>query len=180
MKSTVLVWFRHDLRLDDNPALYEAAQSGARIIPVFIWSPDEEGKWTPGSATRFWLHHALQSLQSEIEQRESRLILRQGPALQTLMDLLKETGADSLFWNRRYEPDIIKRDKEIKQALQNRNINARSFNSHLLFEPHQINNKRGSPFKVYTPFWRHYQTLDVPLPLDSSDIKYQSPQRWPK
>ena len=59
-EQTIIVWFRSDLRIEDNPALFEATREG-RIIPVFIWSPEEEDM-SPGAATRWWLHHSLKSL----------------------------------------------------------------------------------------------------------------------
>src|SRR5262245_54072994 len=62
-KSPTLVWFRLDLRLADNPALLAAVDRGCPIIPVFIWSPDEEKPWPPGAASRWWLHQSLASLQ---------------------------------------------------------------------------------------------------------------------
>ena len=54
--TTTLLWLRHDLRLDDNPALAAAAARGA-VVPVFLWAPEEETPWEPGAASRWWLHH---------------------------------------------------------------------------------------------------------------------------
>ena len=78
--SPAIVWFRRDLRLADNPALDHAVRSHAEVIPVFVWAPDEESPWTPGGASRWWLHHSLQALASQLAARGSRLILRQGPS----------------------------------------------------------------------------------------------------
>src|ERR1700742_710914 len=102
-----LVWFRIDLRLADNPALQAAVEHGGPIIPVFIYAPDEETPWQPGGASKWWLHKSLEKLQSSLHGIGSRLILRQGPSLETLLLLIKEIGADAVFWNRRYEPAII-------------------------------------------------------------------------
>ncbi|RME70756.1 MAG: deoxyribodipyrimidine photo-lyase, partial [Verrucomicrobia bacterium] len=52
--SPTLVWFRQDLRLTDNPALAFALGRRAAVIPVYIWSPQEEGEWVPGAASRWW------------------------------------------------------------------------------------------------------------------------------
>ena len=82
--SIALVWFRRDLRLADNPALHAAIESGARVIPVFIWSPDEESPWAPGAASRWWLHHSLIALSDDLRERDSRLIIRQGAGRNTL------------------------------------------------------------------------------------------------
>jgi deoxyribodipyrimidine photo-lyase len=77
--APTLVWFRLDLRLTDNPALLAAVDRGKPVIPVFIWSPDDEKPWPPGAASRWWLHQSLASLQAALAKHGSRLILRSGP-----------------------------------------------------------------------------------------------------
>lgn len=180
MSSPVIVWFRLDLRTNDNPALDAARKTGAPVIPVYIRAPEEEGDWRPGAASRFWLHHALTSLAQDLEILDSRLILLQGPTLENLRALIKNTGAGSVFWNRCYEPLVIKRDSRIKQALREAGMEVSSFNAGLLFEPHEISNRQGKPFKVYTPFWKYYQTLEVCPPLRDTRAKLRKPDQWPK
>jgi deoxyribodipyrimidine photolyase len=97
-----LVWFRHDLRVADNPALEAAVTRGGCVIPVYIWSPEEEGEWAPGAASRWWLYQSLAALSVNLQQRCSRLVLRHGPSLATLHALIRETGTQSVFWNRHY------------------------------------------------------------------------------
>ena len=96
-----LVWFRLDLRLADNPALAAAIQRGGAVVPVFIHAPDEEAPWSPGGASNWWLHQSLKSLDASLRERGSQLILRRGPTRETLQALVHETGATSVFWNRR-------------------------------------------------------------------------------
>ena len=154
MKASVsIVWFRLDLRLTDNPALSAAVQRGA-IVPVFIWAPDEEGKWPPGAASRWWLHQSLVSLDAQLRQCGSRLTICCGPSLDALRALIQETRADAVFWNRRYEPALIARDTTVKQALLADGLRVESFNSALLFEPWEIKNQSGAPYRVFTPFWK--------------------------
>ena len=88
-----LVWFRQDLRIQDNPALVAAAKRGAPAIPVFIWAPEEEGRWAPGAASRWWLHQVLASLDAELRGYGSRPVIRRGPSLTALKALVQETGA---------------------------------------------------------------------------------------
>ena len=93
-------------------------------------------------------------------------MIRRGPALETLRALAKETGADAVFWNRRYEPAIIARDAKVKEALRGEGVAVESFNAALLHEPWTIQNKSGKPFQVFTPFWRHCLAQpDPPEPL---------------
>ncbi len=153
MAATTIVWFRHDLRLDDNPALIAAAKRGA-VVPVFIWSPEEEAPWEPGAASRWWLHHSLVAVAASLEKAGSPLLIRRGPALATLRKLASETGATHVAWNRRYEPAVVKRDTAVKKALSNDGLSVESFNGGLLYEPMNVATKEGRPYQVFTPFWR--------------------------
>jgi len=179
-EPTTLVWFRHDLRLADNPALNAAIESGNAIVPVFIFACEAEGNWPPGAASRWWLHHSLHSLQRDLEQLGSRLIIRQGESFQQLELLLKETGADSVHWNRRYEPAIVERDQDIKAILNNRGIKVESHNASLLFEPWQIETQNGTPYRVFTPFWKSCLAADrINKPIKKPD-KLEVPRDWPE
>ena len=158
-----IIWFRYDLRLHDQDALAYAIEQGHEIIPVFIWAPEEESPWEPGGASKWWLHHALADLDTQLREYGSRLIIRSGQSTQAeLQKLIDETGAKSIFWNRRYEPAGIERDSKTKSALKEQNLNAQSFNATLLYDPTKIKNKSGTPFKVFTPFWKHLRTVDLP------------------
>src|SRR5690349_1142242 len=100
MHEPSLVWLRLDLRLADNPALNAAAKRGGPVVPVFIWSLEEEAPWQPGRAARWWLHQSLRSLDARLREAGSRLVIRRGPALESLHALIQETGARAVFWNR--------------------------------------------------------------------------------
>lgn len=152
-------WFRLDLRLQDNPALKAALERPGGVIPLYIYSPEEEAPWGPGGASAWWLHHALVDLQAELKAKGLHLIIREGSAQSVLEALAEETGAHTVTWSRRYEPHIVARDSQIKTALKDKGIEALSFNSALLFEPHTLKNKAGGPFQVFTPFWKHCQGL---------------------
>lgn len=178
--APVIVWFRQDLRLADNPALTAACESGQPVIPVYILDDESAGDWKPGGASRWWLHHSLSSLDADLKALESRLILLRGDALNALLDLVAETGASAVCWNRCYEPLIRDRDTEIKAALCEASVDAQSFNGSLLAEPWTIQNKQGEPFKVFSPFWRALQAqldLDDPCPRPS---RLTAPAQWPE
>ena len=161
---STIVWFRQDLRVADNPALHAAWKRGGLVIPVFIWSPDEEGGWSPGGASKWWLHQSLRSLEADLASLGSRLVIRRGASLLELTKLARETGSKAIYWNRRYEPAIIERDKLIKAALPTEGIEAESFNGGLLFEPWTIANKSAKPFQVFTPFWKTCLAQPEPTP----------------
>ena len=161
MTSTTILWLRHDLRLDDNPAFAAAATRGA-VVPVFIWAPEEEAPWGPGAASRWWLHQSLEKLTAAFAKAGAPLVIRRGPSLAALEALAKETGATHVVWNRRYEPAVIKRDTAIKKALAAKGLEVESFNGALLYEPMHVATKEGRPYQVFTPFWRSLLARDEP------------------
>jgi deoxyribodipyrimidine photo-lyase len=156
-----LVWFRHDLRLDDNPALAAAAARG-RVVPVFICAPEEEAPWEPGAASRWWLHQSLEKLAAALAKAGTPLVIRRGPSLAALEELAREYAATHVAWNRRYEPAVVNRDTAIKQALTAAGLAAESFNGGLLFEPVHVATKEGRPYQVFTPFWRALLAREEP------------------
>ena len=86
-KSPIIVWFRKDLRLRDNPTLASARTAGADILPVFIWNEEEGGQWSPGAASRWWLHQSLKDLDQSIVSHGGKLILRKGSAEKILPEI---------------------------------------------------------------------------------------------
>ncbi len=175
---TSIVWFRQDLRLKDNPALAAAAGKGA-VVPVFIWAPEEEGGWPPGGASRWWLHQSLKSLDAGLRKSGSRLLILKGKSLPALEKLARDTRAENVFWNRRYEPAAIGRDTAAKKALTENGLRAESFNSALLFEPWQLQTGSKTPYQVFTAFWNASQAKpspEEPLPAPS---KIPAPAQWP-
>jgi len=165
--SLAIVWFRRDLRLSDNPALSAAVHAHRQILPVYI-AEEQGAAWAPGAASDWWLHHALADLSSALG---GRLLIRRGPALETLQALLADTGAEAVYWNRCYEPEAIERDTRIKQALRADGVRVDSHNAALLFEPWTVKNRQGLPFRVFTPFWKHLLSLGLPSrPLPPPDL----------
>jgi deoxyribodipyrimidine photo-lyase len=175
-----LLWFRQDLRLQDNPALLAAVARGAAVIPVYILDDAGEGRWVAGGAARWWLHHSLGALDAALRERGSRLIVARGDASEVLRELVRSTGAGALFWNRRYEPAVMARDAKLKAEFAAAGLEVKSSNAALLHEPHTIANKQGKPFQVFTPFWRHCLTLPTSPPVKSGAVALPAPDRWPR
>ena len=156
--SVALIWFRHDLRLQDNPALQAAIDAGHEPVPVYVHAPSEEGAWAPGAASNAWLHRSLAALDADLRGRGSLLVIRAGPSATTLQQLVQETGAEAVYWNRKYEPATQLRDAAIKRQLRESGIAAESHNGSLLFEPWELATQQGGPYKVFTPYWRNALT----------------------
>jgi deoxyribodipyrimidine photo-lyase len=150
----VLVLFRHDLRIADNRALSAAAATGKPVVPVFIFDETSAGVRPMGAARRWWLHHSVAALMSELKVLGCLLILRRGPCSDIVRQLRAETGADMVLWNRRYAPAEIVVDRDLTAALLEQGIAAESFEGHLLHEPSRLMTSAGGSYQVFTPFWR--------------------------
>lgn len=149
---TALVWFRQDLRLTDNPALYHASQESDNIILLYVL--DESTPWPIGKAQRWWLHHSLHELKKQLKKDNITLTLKRGDAHHIILATCEQHHVSFMYWNRCYEPFSIERDTNIKNDLKSKGINVHSYNGSLLHEPWDILNKQGTYFKVFTPFWK--------------------------
>jgi deoxyribodipyrimidine photo-lyase len=149
-RTLSLVWFRQDLRVSDNPALRAAAATGS-VLPVYILDDVNSGDWAMGAASRAWLHHSLQSLDRSLG---GRLKFFAGDAADVISSLMEKLPIGAVYWNRCYEPWRSRRDKQIKAALAGGGIEVESFNASLLWEPWQVTKPDGSPYRVFTPFYR--------------------------
>jgi len=149
-KNIIIHWFRQDLRLCDNPSLFEAAKQGV-VLPIYILDDDNPGLYQMGGASRWWLYRSLQELNRSLN---GNLVIHNGDPKKILLNLVSENKIKSVFWNRCYEPWRIRRDKEIKKLLEAQNIKTKSFNGSLLWEPWDALKKDGAPYKVFTPYYR--------------------------
>jgi len=153
--TKTIVWFRKDLRLQDNPTLEFALANKKEVIPVFIWDEEEGGRWSPGAASRWWLHQSLKSLADSIEKSGGRLLFEKGKPADALPRLAKENGANEVLYSRVYDPGGLATQEAVEEALDRSGIGTETFNASLLNEPWEIKNSSGKPFQVFTPFWRN-------------------------
>jgi len=166
MADVAIVWFRQDLRLADHPALHQALETGAQIVPLYIHQPDEAAPWSPGAASRWWLHHSLASLARSLEQSGNQLIVRHGNSLDVINDIINETGARSIYAHELYEPSLRQRDDQITAALDQCGVSFTRLNGNLLSPPDSISTKEGGPYRVFTPYWKRFlKTWHTPEPL---------------
>ena len=151
-----LFWFRDDLRLADNPGLTAACANGRPLVLLYVLDEQSRETRAPGAATRWWLDKSLRALAERIAAKGGRLVLRRGSAEQVIAEVVQETGAEAVYWNRRYGP-ARKLDERIKATLKAAGIEVESFNGSLLAEPFAIKTGSGGDFKVFTPFWKALQ-----------------------
>ncbi len=154
MKQPIIYWFRQDLRIDDLPGLAAAAATGQPLLACFVLDDVAPGEHAPGGASRWWLQHSLAALALALEALGGRLVLRRGPARAMLVALARETEAAAVYCSRQYEPWAVADEQALHDALEGDGIDFRRYPGTLLFEPEQVATRGGTPFRVFTPFWR--------------------------
>jgi deoxyribodipyrimidine photo-lyase len=152
MTEPTLVWFRRDLRLTDQAALAAAVAGKAPIIPVFILDDAAGGAWKAGGASRWWLHHSLESLDADLRKRGSGLVLRRGESAATILALAKETGARAIHTGIMPEPWERAADDAVAAALSGGTCAFHRHPTALMHDPEAVTTQAGKPFSVFTPF----------------------------
>ena len=170
----VILWFRQDLRLADNPALVHAVETGRPVLPVFILDRNPALRPT-GAASLWWLDKSLRALDASLRDRGSRLILRRGDSEAELRRLIDETGSDAVFMNRLFEPDAFARDADIAHGLEAEGVTCKGWNGTLLARPGSVLNGSGQPYKVFTPFHRALMAAAVPPPATAAPSRLTTP-----
>ncbi len=175
MDTPLVVWFRRDLRLDDNPMLFAAAASGRPVLPVFIADPLV---MRIGAAPRWRWGLAVEAFSRRLAGLQQRLILRSGDAAEVLTTLARETGAREVWWSRLYDKDARARDLKVETALQKHGLKIKTFPGHVLAEPWEVMTQAGDYFRVYTPFWRALSAREWPSPTPAPKA-LRPPAQWP-
>ena len=161
--SPIIVWFRQDLRMWDNPALYHAILSKQPILPIYIMEDESvQNPWPMGSAQKWWLHHSLLSLKQSLSEKGLTLTIFKGNPVDLIPFIIQKTQSTELYYNRCYEPFLLQQEAELVSCLSytSDNPEIKAFKANLLLEPWEMKNSQGSYFKVFTPFWRRvYQYL---------------------
>jgi deoxyribodipyrimidine photo-lyase len=147
MTKRIIHIFKNDLRLSDNPSLTEASKAG-HIIPIYI--VDETDLHTD-SAQNWWLQKSLEKLKKSLD---NNLYFFKGNYKDIITSIISENDIQGVYWNRSYDPYSIQRDKDLKLYLEENNIEVKTFNSLLLWEPWQVAKPDGSPYRVFSPFYR--------------------------
>ena len=122
----------------------------------------------------------LRTLAADLEKRGSTLILRRGEAAKILRELVENAGAKAVVWNRLYDPGLVDRDTDLKKALGEGGIEAKSCNAALLTEPWVLRTKAGEPYKVFTPFWKALRAEVGDFALGRAPATLAAPPHWPK
>jgi deoxyribodipyrimidine photo-lyase len=162
--KVAVVWFRRDLRLTDHEPLTQALASFEKIVPLFVLSEDEDdrGMWAAGGCSRWWLHHSLRELGERLAALGAPLVLRRGRAASEVMEVVRAVGARAVFFTRLTEPAERREETSLTAALAAAGVQSIGFGGELLFDPEKTLKGDGTPFRVFTPLWKHMQTLPEP------------------
>lgn len=174
-ETPLILWFRRDLRLGDQPMLAEAVATGRPLLPVFILDPETEAI---GAAAKWRLGLGLGAFAAALAGIGLQLTLRRGTALEVLTALVTETGAGGVWWSRLYDPEAVARDTGVKAALKTHGIEARSFAGHLMHEPWMVATGQGGFYKVFTPYWRAVRDRVVNAAA-AAPVRAVAPGVWP-
>lgn len=173
MYKRTLHIFRRDLRLEDNTALMRALENSLEVLPCFIFD-DRQLKTNPyhsENAVAFMLG-SLKSLDQALRKRGGRLFYFQGQPSEVVSRLIKEYEIQAVFLNGDYTPFSQKRDLEISKVCAEQGAELRAFEDVLLNPPRKVLKKDGSPYRVFTPFWKFSRTIPVKVPQENSFENY--------
>ena len=166
---TTLVWLRDDLRLEDNPALHAAADEAGGVVALYVLDEVSEHVRPLGGAAKWWLHHSLMSLAQGLQHLGVQLVLRRGASEDIVPEVARESGATRVLWNRRYGPARA-HDAVIKANLREAGLAAHSHIGDVLFEPWTVATGQGTPYRVFSAFWRACLSGQAPAePLPAPD-----------
>nr|WP_309685011.1 deoxyribodipyrimidine photo-lyase [Armatimonas sp.] len=164
--QTALVWFRRTLRLDDNNSLLTALADSASVIPVFVLDPMILSHPDTGARRVAFLYNGLRALDAALRERGSYLVLRHGNPTEELGRLAEESGATALYYSQEYEPAGRARDARVCTALR---LESNACLDHLLSEPESVKTKTGTPYTVFTPYFRVWQEQAFAVPRSTPE-----------
>ena len=175
-KPPVILWFRRDLRLADQPMLAEAVALGHPVLPLFVLDSETEAV---GAAPKWRLGLSLADFGRRLEGIGSRLILRRGAAVEVIGQLIAQTSAVGVLWSRSHDPATKARDTAVKAMVKARGGFARSIPGFLLHDPIEVVTGQGGYYRVYTPFWNAVRDRPVAAPLPAP-VSLPAPDVWPQ
>ena len=161
MKSTGIFWIREDFRIDNNPALSFATNNHENVIALYIYNNNEFDN--KREAQKWWLFKSLESIKTELSKFKINLEILKGDELDIFSKLKKKDNV-YIYWNKIYEPDVISKGKKIRDLFIKNEIEYKYFKGNILNEFQEVTKNDGTPFKVFTPFWRTAEQIYLNQP----------------
>ncbi|WP_347174470.1 cryptochrome/photolyase family protein [Polaribacter uvawellassae] len=147
-----IFWFRRDLRLEDNVALYKATLEKEPVLPIFIFDTEIIDSLPKDDARITFIYNTLKNIDEELKKINSSLLIKIGKPIEVWKALVFEYQFDKVFYNKDYEPYAIARDLEVTQFLKSKNIEVLSYKDQVVFEESEVVKTDGLPYTVFTPY----------------------------
>jgi len=158
-KSVAIHWFRRDLRLHDNNALYHALQGDNPVLPIFIFDSNILDKLENKKDARVqFIYESLSNIQQQIRKFNSSVLIKIGNPVECWKNILIEYDVKAVYTNHDYEPYALQRDQEIESLLNSNNIPFITFKDQVIFEKSEVVKDDGKPYTVYTPYSRKWRS----------------------
>ena len=152
----VIFWFRRDLRLDDNHALFKALKSGYDVLPIFIFDSNITNKLNQNDHRLNYINNVLDGLNKRLSENKKKIYIYKGDPIEIISKLIIKLKIKEIYLNKDYEPYARDRDDKIEKLCVANNVSYNSFKDHVIFEEDQIVKKDGTPYVVYTPYSRKW------------------------
>ena len=152
----VIFWFRRDLRLDDNHALFKALKSGYDVLPIFIFDSNITIKLNQNDHRLNYINNVLDGLNKRLSENKKKIYIYKGDPIEIISKLIIKLKIKEIYLNKDYEPYARDRDDKIEKLCVANNVSYNSFKDHVIFEEDQIVKKDGTPYVVYTPYSRKW------------------------
>lgn len=147
-----IFWFRRDLRLEDNTALFHALESDLPVIPIFIFDKNILKKLVSDDARVTFIHDSLSKIREKLNLKDKDILTYYNTPSAAWKDIIKEYDIDSVYSNEDYEPYALSRDKKISSLLKKNNINFIQYKDHCIFSKNDVLKKDNTPYTVFTPY----------------------------
>jgi deoxyribodipyrimidine photo-lyase len=172
-------WFRCDLRLGDNTALHAAVTGSDAVVPIFIFDPKmlAAPDVSPGQVA--FMIECLRLLEKNIKATGGKLIFRHGPVLDEMSAVLREAGAQALYYNRDYEPYARERDAAVEKLARSLGVEVHSYKDSVIHEPHEVLKADGGPYGVFTPYSRCWRSKTKPAVVPAVKLLRPARLRYP-
>ncbi len=167
MSSTGIFWIREDFRIENNPALSFATQNHDNVIALYIYNNNDFDN--KREAQKWWVFKSLETLKEELSDYKINLEIVKGDELEIFSKFDKKDKL-SVYWNKIYEPDVIAKGKKIRDLFIKNEIHYKYFKGNILNEFQEITKNDGTPFKVFTPFWRNAEQVYLNQPPSKNYI----------
>jgi len=158
MEEINIFWFRRDLRLYDNSGLSAATSGKLKVLPIFIFDTSITNKLPENDRRVNFIYDNLVEMDSELKKKyNSSLNIFKGKPIEIFKELIANYKLNSVYTNNDYEPYAFSRDSKIKELLESKNIQFKSYKDHVVFEKNEVVKDDGNPYVVFTPYMRKWK-----------------------